>query len=481
MALQTEQFNANILRNGEWVESRTGERISISAPASGVALGSIPALSQEEVNDAIQGAKDAQKIWKIRPIHERVDLLYAWADLLEERKEIIGELIMHEVAKPKKSAIGEVSRTADIIRHTADEALRLNGETLKGDQFKGGSSKKIALVEREPLGVVLAISPFNYPVNLAAAKIAPALVTGNTVVFKPATQGSLSGIKMVEALADAGAPEGIIQVVTGRGSVIGDHLVEHPGIDMITFTGGTTTGERISEKAKMIPVVLELGGKDPAIVLDDADLKLTASQIVSGAFSYSGQRCTAIKRVFVQDSVADQLVANIKELVEQLTVGSPEDDADITPVIDEKSAAFIQGLIDDALENGATLLSGNKRQGNLLSPTLLDDVTPAMRVAWEEPFGPVLPIIRVKDANEAISLSNQSDYGLQASIFTKDTDRAINIGKHLEVGTVHINAKTERGPDHFPFLGVKKSGLGVQGIKPSLLSMTRERVTVLNL
>ena len=250
---------------------------------------------------------------------------------------------------------------------------------------------------------------------------------------------------------------------------------------MISFTGGSETGKHIAEKSKMIPLVMELGGKDPAVVCDDADLNFVAKQIISGAYSYSGQRCTAIKRVLANKKIANELVNILKNEVDKLTVGSPEENSIIVPLIDKKSADYVQGLIDDALAKGATLICGNKREGNLIYPTLLDNVTLDMRIAWEEPFGPVLPVIRVNSDEEAIKIANESEFGLQASIFTQNIDRAFNIAPKLEVGTVQVNGRTERGPDHLPFLGVKSSGMGVQGIRKSIESMTIEKVTVINI
>ena len=396
-------------------------------------------------------------------------------------KEELATTIMQEVGKSYQDAVKEVERTADLIRYTVEEAIHLSGESLNGEHFPGGSRSKLAVVERVPLGVIVAISPFNYPVNLAAAKLAPALITGNSVIFKPATQGSISGIKMIEALSKTNLPAGVLNLVTGKGSVIGDYLIEHEDIALVTFTGGTSTGERIAKKAKMIPLVMELGGKDPAIVCEDANLQLASKQIVSGAYSYSGQRCTAIKRVLVHHSVADELVSLIKSEVAQLSVGSPEENATIVPLIDNQSADFVQGLIDDALQKGATLVLGNKREGNLIYPTLLDEVTTDMRIAWEEPFGPVLPIIRVASQEEAIEIANASEYGLQASVFTQHIDKALTIARKLETGSVQINGRTERGPDHLPFIGIKKSGLGIQGVRRSIESMTREKVIILNI
>lgn len=466
---------------GQWKSSESGETIAIVSPYLKTSIGSVQALTQDEVNQCIQSAKAAQPDWSLISIYDRAHYLHAWADELLKMKEELATIMMKEVGKAYQDAIKEVERTADLIHYTVEEAIHLSGESLNGEHFPGGSRSKLAVIERVPLGVVLAISPFNYPVNLAAAKLAPALITGNTVIFKPATQGSISGTKMIEALAKTNLPAGVLNLVTGKGSVIGDYLIEHDDIALVTFTGGTSTGERIAQKAKMIPLVMELGGKDPAIICEDANLELAAKQIVSGAYSYSGQRCTAIKRVLVHRSVADELVSLIQSEVEKLSVGSPEDNATIVPLIDEQSADFVQGLIDDALEKGATLVLGNKREENLIYPTLLDHVTKEMRIAWEEPFGPVLPIIRVNSQEEAIEIANASEYGLQASVFTQNLDKALTIARKLETGSIQINGRTERGPDHLPFIGIKKSGLGIQGVRRSIESMTREKVIILNI
>lgn len=467
--------------NGEWKNSESGHTIAIKSPYLHQVIGEVQAVTKAEVDEAIQYAHEAQAKWAEVSLQERGSYLYKWADELVHMQDEIAEVIMKEVGKAYNDAKKEVVRTADFIRYTIEEAEHTQGESMRGDSFPGGSKSKIAIVERVPLGVVLAISPFNYPVNLSAAKIAPALMAGNAVVFKPATQGALSGTKMIEALSKAGLPKGLVNLVTGKGSDIGDYIVEHKGINMISFTGGTETGNHLAKTATKVPLVLELGGKDPGIVREDADLDEAVKQIISGAFSYSGQRCTAIKRVLVHEKVADELVSMLKEEIDKLPVGSPEDNSTVVPLIDTKSADFVQGLITDAIEKGATLITGNKREENLIYPTLLDHVTGDMQVAWEEPFGPVLPIIRVTSDEEAVSITNESEYGLQASIFTKDINKAFAIANKIEVGSVQINGRTERGPDHFPFIGVKGSGMGVQGIKKSIESMTREKITVLNL
>ncbi|HEK9954270.1 TPA: NADP-dependent glyceraldehyde-3-phosphate dehydrogenase [Streptococcus equi subsp. zooepidemicus] len=467
------------LVNGEWKLSEN--EIKIYAPATGEELGSVPAMSREEVDQVYALARAALADWRALSYVERAAYLHKAADILVRDAEKIGAVLSKEVAKGYKAAVSEVIRTAEIINYAAEEGLRMEGEVLEGGSFEAASKKKIAIVRREPVGLVLAISPFNYPINLAGSKIAPALIAGNVVALKPPTQGSISGLLLAEAFAEAGLPAGVFNTITGRGSVIGDYIVEHEAVNFINFTGSTPIGERIGKLAGMRPIMLELGGKDSAIVLEDADIALAAKNIVAGAFGYSGQRCTAVKRVLVMESVADQLVAEIKGLVEKLLIGMPEDNADITPLIDTKAADFVEGLVNDAADKGAQALTEIKRDGNLICPILFDRVTTDMRLAWEEPFGPVLPVIRVSSVEEAISISNQSEYGLQASIFTTNFPQAFAIAEKLEVGTVHINNKTQRGTDNFPFLGAKKSGAGVQGVKYSIEAMTSLKSVVFDI
>ena len=456
--------------------------ITITSPLDGSVLGNVNAMSKSDIDEVIQKSKKVFDSWRAIPLNERCEILYKAANLLVTRVDELTDLLVKEVGKDKKSAKSEVIRTADFIRFTIETAKNIHGESINGDSFAGYYSNKFALVEREPIGVVLAISPFNYPINLAASKIAPALVAGNTVVFKPATMGSLCGVRLAEIFVEAGVPSDAIQVVTGKGSEIGDYLITHKGINFINFTGSTEVGQSIAKKVQMVPLLMELGGKDAAIVLPDANLEITAKNIVSGAFSYSGQRCTAVKRVLVLEEVADQLVEEILDQMKKLTVGNPlYGEADIVPLINKKAADFVCDLMEDAKEKGATLRYGGEREGNLIYPTLFDHVTLDMRVAWEEPFGPVLPIIRVKTVDEAIDIANKSEYGLQSSVFTENINNAFNVARKLEVGMVQVNNKTERGPDHFPFMGVKNSGIGVQGIRYSIEAMTRIKGIVVNL
>lgn len=464
------------LVNGKWKSSE--QEITIYSPINQEELGTVPAMTQTEADEAMQAARAALPAWRALSAVERAAYLHKTAAILERDKEEIGTILAKEVAKGIKAAIGEVVRTADLIRYAAEEGLRITGQAMEGGGFEATSKNKLAVVRREPVGIVLAIAPFNYPVNLSASKIAPALIAGNVVMFKPPTQGSISGLLLAKAFEEAGIPAGVFNTITGRGSEIGDYIIEHKEVNFINFTGSTPIGERIGRLAGMRPIMLELGGKDAALVLEDADLEHAAKQIVAGAFSYSGQRCTAIKRVIVLESVAEKLATLLQEEVSKLTVGDPFDNADITPVIDNASADFIWGLIEDAQEKEAQALTPIKREGNLLWPVLFDQVTKDMKVAWEETFGPVLPIIRVASVEEAIAFANESEFGLQSSVFTNDFKKAFEIAEKLEVGTVHINNKTQRGPDNFPFLGVKGSGAGVQGIKYSIEAMTNVKSIV---
>lgn len=477
--------NTNIygnLVNGEWRVSRENPPIEVKSPVDGSLIGRLSSMSRTELDLAARSAKAAQKSWAAYPVYRKAELMYRAAQLLEDRVEELSSCLTMEIAKDKKSAVSEIKRSADLLRYTADVGKSLQGEAIFGDSFPGGSRDKMSCVTRVPMGTVLAISPFNYPVNLAVSKIGPALMGGNTVILKPATQGAVSALKMVECMQQAGLPAGALNTVTGLGSVIGDYITGHKDVDFVNFTGSTEVGEHISRLVSMTPVILELGGKDAAIVLPDADLDFAADNIVEGAYSYSGQRCTAVKRILVVDQVANALVEKLKQRIETLKVGDPrEEGVTVTPLVSEKSADFVESLMRRAIDQGAQLVTGGRREGNLIYPALLDRVTTDMDVAWVEPFGPVLPMVRVQSAEQAVKIANQSEYGLQSSVFTNNLNQAFSIAAQLEVGTVQINNKPERGPDNFPFLGVKSSGMGTQGVRYSIESMTRPKAVTINL
>ncbi|KAG6536986.1 hypothetical protein ZIOFF_002064 [Zingiber officinale] len=506
--------------DGEWKTSASGKSVSIINPTTRKPQFKVQACTQEEVNKVMEAAKVAQKLWARTPLWKRAELLHKAAAILKEHKSPIAECLVKEIAKPARDAVTEVVRSGDLVSYTAEEGVRVLGEGkfLVSDSFPGNERTKYCLSSKIPLGVVLAIPPFNYPVNLAVSKIAPALIAGNALVLKPPTQGAVAALHMIHCFHLAGFPKGLISAVTGKGSEIGDFLTMHPGVNCISFTGGDT-GIAISKKAGMIPLQMELGGKDACIVLEDADLDLVAANIVKGGYSYrsilifiscgnleevstdficrrlysarfkfclpfvhhSGQRCTAVKVVLIMDSIADVVIEKVKAKMAKLTVGPPEENCDITPVVTESSANFIEDLVMDAKEKGATFCQEYRREGNLIWPLLLDHVRPDMRIAWEEPFGPVLPVIRITNVEEGIHHCNASNFGLQGCIFTRDINKAIMISDAMETGTVQINSAPARGPDHFPFQGLKESGIGSQGITNTINMMTKIKSTVINL
>lgn len=468
--------------DGEWRVSASGKSVTITNPATRQPQYKVQACTQEEVNKALESAKAAQKQWAKTPLWKRAEALHKAAAILKDYKDPIAACLVKEIAKPQKDAVTEVVRSGDLISYCAEEGVRIlaEGKLLVSDSFPGNDRNKLCLASKIPLGVVLAIPPFNYPVNLAVSKIAPALIAGNAVVLKPPTQGAVAGLHMVHCFHLAGFPKGLISCITGKGSEIGDFLTMHPGVNCISFTGGDT-GIAISKKAGMVPLQMELGGKDACIVLEDADIELAASNIVKGGFSYSGQRCTAVKVVLVMESVADVLVEKVVAKMSKLTVGAPEDDCDITAVVSESSAKFIEGLVVDAKDKGAKFCQEYKRDGNLIWPLLIDNVRPDMRLAWEEPFGPVLPIIRISTVEEGIHHCNASNFALQGCVFTRDINKAMLISDAMETGTVQINSAPARGPDHFPFQGLRDSGIGSQGVTNSILMMTKVKTTVINL
>ncbi|WP_338984051.1 NADP-dependent glyceraldehyde-3-phosphate dehydrogenase [Spiroplasma endosymbiont of Othius punctulatus] len=462
--------------NNEFIVTKNKQ--NILSPIDNKVIGTVSALLESDINNAYDVAKTSQKEWEKTQLLKRIEVIEKFKNEIIKNKDKIADIMMAEIAKPLKESLAEVQRTVEIIDFTIEEVRRFYPTAM--DAKGWGIENKIGVFERVPVGVVCAISPFNYPFNLALAKIIPALLTGNTVVFKPATQGSLTGSFIGKLWVDAKLPKGIFNVVTGKGSDIGDIIVSNKNINMISFTGSVKVGQRIKSIAKTSNIVLELGGKDAALVLDDKNLDLYVSEIISGSFGFAGQRCTAIKRVLTTNEVADKLVPLLEAKIKAFKHGNPKTNPDIVPVVNEPTRDYIMGLIDNAKTKGASIKTGGTYEGNLIQATLIDNVTKDMRIAWEEPFGPVLPIIRCKDLDEIITIQNESNFGLQSSVFTTDINLAFSVAKQIEVGTVNINSRPQRGPDNFPFLGIKDSGEGVQGIKESLNSMTRYKGIVIN-
>ena len=470
------------LIDGQWVESSTGEWIDVTDPATGALVGQVPALLPADVERAIDAAHHARRKIRDIPAIARIEILERAKHILEANRSLLIDLVVAESGKPINVAKGEVKATIERLALTAQEARTMHGEFIPGDWVEDTKSK-FAIVRRQPRGVVAAITPFNYPLFIAAAKVVPALVAGNTVVVKPSTETPLSMLFFAKAMEEAGLPPGVLNIVTGRGREIGDIIAASPKVDMISFTGSTAIGERIAQKAGMKHLALELGGKGAALVLDDANLDLAAREVVRGGLRFQGQRCDAVARILVDAKVADAFVAKLLAEVAKYPMGDTRDEKTaIGPLIKPAAVKFAQELVADARAKGAKLLAGGGYSGNYHEPTVLDHVTLDMRVAWEEQFAPVLPIIRVHGGvGEMLEIANRSEYGLDSSVFTNDVNKAWGVAKRLEDGAVTINGFPAHGVGHFPFGGNKRSGMGREGIHASLEEMTRVQTIVMNL
>lgn len=466
-----------------WKPSSSGKNVPVISPIDGAVVGTLPLVSKEEIDAVISTANKAHALWEATPLNKRVGIVHLAADWIRHYQEYLMALLIKEIGKSSDEAKGEIVRTADLIDYFADEAQSIQGMTLDSDNFPGFEKGRIAMIERVAYGTVLAIAPFNYPVNLTASKIAPALLMGNSVVIKPPTQGGISATHLVRIFEKAGVPSGVITTLTGTGDVVGDHLVSHAGVSMVAFTGNSDTGVAIAGKAAMKPLLFECGGNNPVVVMPDADLNVAAREIIKGAFAYSGQRCTGIKYVLTTPSIREQLVSLVlKTMPEMVKMGDPRlpDTKLVGPVISEAAAIHIEEAISTSVKNGAKLMTGGKRDHAMIEPTVLTGVVPSMPIIAKETFGPVVSFVDVTSFDEAVAIINRSSYGLQASVFTKDEGTGLVFAKKLNVGSVQINGSPQRGPDHFPFLGVKRSGVGVQGVRYSLEAVSRLRPVVLN-
>lgn len=440
--------------NGEFVKGK--DFLEIINPEDNSIAGKVSALNEKEIDRAFQSARGSFKDWRDASHESRLKYINKFTELLEKNKKELAEIMSSEIAKPIPSSLIEIERTIDYIRETikAWEEIKFSVMTV---------GNKRANLNRVPLGVVLAISPFNYPVNLSLSKIIPALLVGNTVVFKPATNGSLTGGFIAELLDKANFPKGVFNLTTGRGRIIGDVLTRNKNIDMITFTGSIRIGKDIALAQQMKPLVLELGGNDAAYIRKDADIELALEEIIKGAFSFSGQRCTAIKRLILDKTIARNFIDKLTTKMSNVKFG---------PLVSTSAVKYVEELINDSNKRGDKFDLSGAIIGNVVPAHIV--ITDKNSRAWnEEAFGPILPIIVVDSENEVLDLFNDTEFGLQNSIFTTDIEWAKEISLKIESGTVNINRSSSRGPDVFPFLGIKNSGFGTQGISYALESMTR--------
>ena len=475
---------------GVWAPGRSGRWQEVRDPSTSRRLGRVSIASRDDASAAVDAAAAVEESWGTTTIHERARLLRALSDRLAADQEEMARLIAQEVGKPIVDARVEATRAVTVYQLAADEARHLTGESFPADAYAYpvGNERRFLFSVRDPIGVVVAISPFNFPLNLLSHKVAPALAAGNPVVIKPTSAAPLTALRLAKHAEAAGFPKGVVNVVVGPGDEVGDTLVEHPRTRLVTFTGSTTVGKSIAEKAGRHAkrVILEMGGMDPFIVLDDAPMDVTVAAAVRGAFGYSGQVCTASKRLLVADVVADRFAQAFTERAGKLKMGlALSEDTQVGPVIDPATLDRMDGLVTDAVAHSAKLLLGGQRASELgpgyfYRPTVLDSVTVESRVAQEEPFGPIVPILRFHDLDEAIRIANGTPYGLQAAVYTNDLRRAFTIAKRIRAGGVHINDPTSLRWDALPFGGVKESGLGREGLRYAMEEMTEVKLISVN-
>ena len=450
---------------GEWVDSASGETFESTSPATGDSIGVFPRSNEEDVDRAVEAAQAAFEEWRLVPAPKRGEILYRFANLLTEEKDDVTDLMSHEMGKVKAEAGGDVQEAIDMSLYMAGEGRRLFGQTTPSEL-----RDKFNMSVRQPIGVVGAITPWNFPIAIPSWKIAPALVCGNTVVFKPATDTPALGERFVELFAEAGLPAGVLNIVHGGGGAVGDRLVRHPDVRVITLTGSRETGVEVMRNAAetLKHVHLELGGKNAIIVLDDADVELAVEGILWSAFGTSGQRCTAASRVIVEEGAYEQLQSKLVAAAEKMRLGPGwEDDTDVGPVINKRALEKIHSYTGIGKDEGAKLLTGGEvatdnglDKGFFYRPTIFGDVDPQMRVAQEEIFGPTTALIRVRDLDDAVRVSNGVKFGLSSSIFTRDVNKAFRAMRDLEAGITYINAGTIGAEVHLPFGGTKDTGNG---------------------
>jgi succinate-semialdehyde dehydrogenase/glutarate-semialdehyde dehydrogenase len=458
--------------DGEWIDARSGDKVEVANPATGEVLGTVPSLDAAETRRAIEAASAAFPAWAARTAKDRAAILRRWHDLMLANAEDLGILMTAEQGKPLAEAKGEVAYAASFIEWFAEEGKRLYGDMIPGHQ----PDKRI-LVLRQPVGVVAAITPWNFPAAMITRKAGPALAAGCTFVCKPATQTPYSALAMAELAHRAGIPKGVFSIVTGPSSVVGGEMTSNPIVRKLTFTGSTEVGKKLM--AQCVPtlkkVSLELGGNAPFIVFDDADLDLAVQGAIASKYRNTGQTCVCANRLLVQAGVYDAFVAKLVEAVRKLRVGDGLKGAtEQGPLIDAKAVAKVEEHIADALAKGGKVVLGGKRHalgGTFFEPTIITQVKPNMLVAREETFGPVAPVFSFKDEKEAIRMANDTEFGLASYFFTRDLARAFRVAEGLEYGIVGLNTgliSTEVAP----FGGVKESGFGREGSKYGILDYT---------
>ena len=468
----------DMLIGGKHISSE--DLVDVVNPYNDDVIDTVPIAHRQTADLAIVEANNAKSSLQEMSAFKVSNKLFNVCDKLRENREDFAELLTLEVGKPINESLVELDRSIETLKLAAEEAKRIYGESVPLDAGLNGKGF-FAFFQKAPLGVVAAITPFNYPLNLTIHKIAPAIACKNTVIIKPPTEAPLTVMKFAELLNDE-FPDGVVNTITGYGSEVGDYLVTSADVNKISFTGSVTTGLMISQKAGMKKVTLELGGNDPLVVLKDANIDNAVKGVINGAFLNAGQVCMGVKRIIVDNEIADEFCEKLVFKTEKLIMGNPLDKTTtLGTLINEKAAIQVEEVVNNAVDVGAKILTGGKRDGAFYQATVIDNVTPDMDLVINETFGPVAPIIRVDGVDDAIKVANDTEYGLQAGVFTESYSSAMKCANEIEAGTVFVNKQSTFRTDNMPFGGFKNSGVGKEGIKYAVEEMTKTKLIGLNL
>lgn len=471
-----------LLIGSRW-QASTGPGLTreVMSPFDGSPVGTVALAGPEDVDVALASAVRGAAVWRRTPAHERMTILLRAAELADERAGRIARTISAESGKTITEATGEASRSGDLIRLAAFEGTQLYGETLPLDANRGTGFDKVGFTLRQPCGVVVAITPFNYPALLVLHKLAPALAAGNAVVLKPATSTPLTALELASCFVDAGIPEGVLSVLVGSGGVLGDLLVTDPRVRKISFTGSTATGEHIARVAGVKKLSLELGASCPVVVLPDADLELAASAVALGGYVNAGQVCISVQRVITHPSVTSDFLDALVPKVEAIRTGDPSSsETTMGTLITTAEAERVERAIAQAATDGARILTGGERDGAVVSPAVVTDVDPDSPFSQQELFGPAVAVSSAADWESAIAQANGTAYGLGAGVFTSDVAGAIRAVREIDAGSVHINWTPLWRADLMPYGGLKGSGYGKEGPRAAVSEMTEVKTIVLH-
>jgi acyl-CoA reductase-like NAD-dependent aldehyde dehydrogenase len=468
-----------LLIDGQWVNG--GAILEVKNKYSGQTIAGLPTARREDVDAAVAAAQNARDVMADMPAYQRSEILLRTAALIRERSDDLAKTIAAEAGKALKFARAEVDRAQSTFTIAAEEAKRLHGETVPLDAVPSGDGY-FGFWTRRPVGVIAAISPFNFPLNLVAHKVAPAIASGNTLVLKPASTTPLSALKLCQILHEAGLPAGAINLVVGPGGTVGEWLVTDPRVDKITFTGSPEIGRHILSVAGIKKVTLELGNASPVIIAPDADLDFVAKRCALGAFYNSGQVCISVQRIYSQKQVYEPFMEKFVRASQAMVVGDPLDErVDVGPMIDLKEVDRIDGWVQEAEAGGAKILTGGRREGSVFYPTVLTHVDAQMKVIAEEVFAPVASVISCDDFEESLRQANDSKFGLQVGVFTRDIERVFKAVKRLNFGGVIINDTPSFRADHMPYGGNRQSGLGREGVRYAMEDMTNIQMVAIRL